>query len=485
MSAKIKFGTDGWRGIIAEDFTFERVRRVAPIVAQVLYEIELSRLGKVNNYQILVGYDRRFLSPEFAEAVAIVLQKIGFDVLLADSFAPTPALSWSAYSQKSLGAIVITASHNPPHYSGLKIKGSFGGSVGREVTNQVEEKLTQTPREFRLDRQGSIQHFDPWQSYVQELQTKVNIPLITELVRSSQLTIYADVMHGSAATGLGKVLGMPIHEIHSQADPLFGGTAPEPLEKNLTQLIQAVGNSPTELAVGFAFDGDSDRIACVDKSGQFLSSQSLIPILTQHLVEYRHRTGAFIKTISGSDLMQKVAELYQLPSYETPVGFKYLAREMLQRETVIAGEESGGIGYGDHIPERDALLSALYVLEAIAVTKTNLKELYQKLQAQVNFYFAYDRIDQHLSNLQAVQLVYQTLAEQPPTTIADIAVLSITNPDGFKFRLANGGWLLVRFSGTEPVLRMYCEAPDPHTVASILEWIQQWVNSLDNSQITL
>ncbi|MFN3925765.1 MAG: phosphoglucomutase/phosphomannomutase family protein [Pseudanabaenaceae cyanobacterium] len=472
MGTEIKFGTDGWRGIIADGFTFERVRRIAPIVGEVLYSQR-----QWETYQIVVGYDRRFLSAEFAGAVAEELQKVGFDVLLADSFAPTPAFSWSAFALKTLGAIVITASHNPYQYSGLKIKGSFGGSVGKEITNLVEAKLSQGDN-FTLPRTGTVTKFNPWANYVQELQNKVDIKLIQSLVASQTLTIYADAMHGSAAGGLAKLLGVSVHELHSQTDPLFGGKAPEPLAKNLSELITTVASSNTPLAVGFAFDGDSDRIACIDGSGAFLSSQFLIPILTQHLVEHHHKKGAFIKTISGSDLMQKVAETYNLPVYETPVGFKYLAKQMLQTKTVIAGEESGGIGYGDHIPERDALLSALYLLETIAVTKTNLLDLYRQLQAKVGYYFSYDRIDQHLSSPQAVEKVYQELATNPPSAIADIPVISVSNPDGFKFRLANQGWLLVRFSGTEPVLRMYCEAPTKTEVSSILEWIQTLVNRI-------
>ncbi len=471
MDTKIQFGTDGWRGIIADQFTFSNLRRVASKAAQVLYE-----LAERECYEIVVGYDRRFLSAEFAGAIAEVLADLGFAVLLADGFAPTPALSWSAYARGTLGALVVTASHNPPQYSGLKIKGSFGGSVAKEVTNLIEQRLLEN-KAWRLQRTGAIATFDPWSDYVQQLSSKVDVEGISKLIQAGRLGVYADVMHGTASGGLARLLGLPIRELHSERDPLFGGIAPEPLEVNLGELRQLVSASPSDLAVGFAFDGDSDRIACIDQSGQFLSSQFLIPILLQHLVEYRQRTGLFIKTISGSELMPKVASLYGLPVEETPVGFKYIAEKMLAQPTLLGGEESGGIGYGDHIPERDALLSALYLLEAIAVSQQNLSQLYTALQNKVDFHFAYDRIDRRLADMSTQAQVYQKLKHDPPQAIAGIAVTEITNPDGFKFRLANGGWLLVRFSGTEPVLRLYCEAPVLATVQEILQWISRWIDS--------
>lgn len=482
MTAEVKFGTDGWRGIIADDFTFDRLKRVARSVVSVLYELQFQTesptADKQAKTEIIVGYDRRFLSPEFARSIALEMQSMGFDVWLGNQFAPTPAFSWSAFQQRGLGALIITASHNPPHYSGLKIKGAFGGSVAQEITSQVEAKLQTNSTPVQLARPGKISEFDPWESYCQELQTKVDIALIQKLVKDGQLTIISDVLHGCAATGLERLLGIPITELRSTSDPLFGGASPEPLAPNLTGLISAVQKAETPLAIGFAFDGDSDRIACIDRDGTFLSSQILIPVLTAHLVENRHKTGAFIKTISGSDLMPKVAEFYGLTVYETPVGFKYLAEKMLCQPTVIAGEESGGIGYGDHIPERDALLSALYVLEVICTKRQNLGQTYQALQKQVNFYPVYDRIDVRLTDMTTKQRLESQLVSAPPQLIANFAVRTVTNPDGFKFRLENDSWLLIRFSGTEPVLRLYCEALDRATVEQILSWIKAWAEKV-------
>ena len=373
----IRFGTDGWRGIIADDFTFERLAAVAPIAAHILRET----FGASGSNTIIVGYDRRFMSDAFAKHTAEAVAAIGFDVLLADYFAPTPAFSWAAYDRKALGALVITASHNPANYSGLKIKGAFGGSVSPDVTVKVEEILERGDFVYEsthLDKRvGKIETFDAWASYCEALRGKVNIEAIKQAIAVGKLTVFADVMHGAAAGGLARILDLPsatqanLIEINSETDPLFGGGAPEPLPRYIAELFRQVKtyhhDHPEKTLVGFVFDGDADRIAATDSEGNFLSSQILIPILLEHLAKNRGFKGELIKTISGSDLMPKVATLFDLPVYETPVGYKYIAERMLSGiPCLLGGEESGGIGYGNHIPERDALLSALYVLEAIA-----------------------------------------------------------------------------------------------------------------------
>jgi phosphomannomutase len=469
----IKFGTDGWRGVIAAEFTMERLTLVAARAAQVLSNV----FGEsTQSRTVIVGYDRRFMSEDFARATADAVLSMGFDVLLSESFAPTPAFSWAAKQHNALGALVITASHNPAKYSGLKIKGAFGGSVSPEVTRQVEELLTQELPP--ASRSGTLQTFNPWTSYCEELRTKVDIAAIRAAIEQGKLTVFADVMHGAAATGLQQLLDAPIHEINSDRDPLFEGGAPEPLPKYLPKLFHEIyahrQADPTGLTVGLVFDGDSDRIAAVDSQGNFLSSQILIPILLQHLVANRGYTGEFIKTISGSDLMPKVAALYNLPVYETPIGYKYIADRMLESQVLLGGEESGGIGYGHHIPERDALLSALYVLEAIMQSGKDLSDLYQDLQTRTNFFSAYDRIDLPLASMDVRARLLEQLQTNPPSEIADRSVVSVTNPDGYKFRLSDGSWLLIRFSGTEPVLRLYCEAANLELVQETLNWAKDW-----------
>jgi phosphomannomutase len=490
MQPPIHFGTDGWRGVIADEFTFARLTTVAPVAAQVLADTFGSSAA---SNTVIVGYDRRFLSPEFAKSTAESLCEAGFDVQLSQSFAPTPAFSWAAFEQKALGALVITASHNPPAYSGLKIKGAFGGSVSPAVTKQVEEILAHPNHTKAIAKTpGKLILFNPWENYCQELRTKVDLPAIRQAILKAELVVFVDVMHGAAATGLARILEIPsedsgtdttdsgLKEINANTDPLFGGGSPEPLPRYIGSLLEQMqayrAAHPEQLLVGFVFDGDCDRIAAVDGNGNFMSSQNLIPVLLDHLARQRGLTGEFIKTISGSDLMPRVAALYDLPIYETPVGFKYIAdRMMAGGQVLLGGEESGGIGYSTHIPERDALLSALYLLEAIALTKQDLGQIYQDLQTKTGFSSHYDRIDKHLASLAAKDRLVLHLQAEPLSEISGRKVVHVNAIDGFKFRLEDDSWLLVRFSGTEPVLRLYCEAATPEIVSQTLAWISSWV----------
>ncbi|MEH2011155.1 phosphoglucomutase/phosphomannomutase family protein [Nostoc sp.] len=473
VANSIKFGTDGWRGVIGDEFTFERLALVAPVAAKVLYDTYFSKVG---SRTIIVGYDRRFMAEDFARAVADTVTAVGFDVLLSETFAPTPAYSWAAKQLNALGALVITASHNPGAYLGLKVKGYFGGSVPPEVTKEIEAQLSvgvplaATP--------GKQEKFDPWPSYTEALEGKVDIAKLREAIASGKLTLFADVMHGAAAGGLAKLLGNQVKEINSERDPLFGGGAPEPLPKYLSKLFKVIKThretDKSGLTVGLVFDGDCDRIAAVDGEANFLSSQVLIPILIDHLTLRRGFSGEIVKTVSGSDLMPLVAALHNLSVFETAVGYKYIADRMLAAKVLLGGEESGGIGYGSHIPERDALLSALYVLEAIVESGLDLGEYYRHLQKQTGFSSAYDRIDLPLASMEVRSRLLQQLQTQPLTEIAGLAVIDCQTIDGYKYRLADKSWLMIRFSGTEPVLRLYCEAPTIEQVHQTLAWAKQW-----------
>jgi len=467
----IKFGTDGWRGIIAADFTFERVALLAPLAAQVLAD----NYGQITGSRtIIVGYDRRFMAEDFAQTAAESLQKAGFDVLLSQSYAPTPAFSWAARSENALGAIVLTASHNPAKYLGLKVKGYFGGSVSPEITQQIEALLSNPPQ-FNA-KAGKLSTFEPWSGYCQGLRQKVNIAAIAEAIKSGQLKVYSDVMHGAAATGLERLLGVGITELRGNRDPLFGGGSPEPLPRNLREIIDKLAQSANlaPLRVGLVFDGDSDRVAAIDGRGNFLSTQNLIPILIEHLAGKKGMRGEIVKTVSGSDLIPKLASLYGLSVFETPIGYKYIADRMLTTPVLIGGEESGGVGYGTHIPERDALLSALYVLEAVVESGQDLSDLYAQLQDKTGFYSQYDRIDLPLANMEARTQLITTLDQEPLREIAGKQVTDCNPIDGYKFRLEDGSWLLIRFSGTEPVLRLYCESSTLDRVQEILAWAKSW-----------
>jgi phosphoglucomutase len=467
----IKFGTDGWRGIIAADFTFDRVALLAPLAAQVLAD----NYGQITGSRtIIVGYDRRFMAEDFAQTAAESLQKAGFDVLLSQSYAPTPAFSWAARSENALGAIVLTASHNPAKYLGLKVKGYFGGSVSPEITQQIEALLSNPPQ-FNAAA-GKLSTFEPWSSYCQGLRQKVNIAAIANAIKSGQLKVYSDVMHGAAATGLERLLGVGITELRGNRDPLFGGGSPEPLPRNLREIIDKLAHSANlaPLRVGLVFDGDSDRVAAIDGRGNFLSTQNLIPILIEHLAGKKGMRGEIVKTVSGSDLIPKLASLYGLSVFETPIGYKYIADRMLTTPVLIGGEESGGVGYGTHIPERDALLSALYVLEAVVESGQDLSDLYAQLQDKTGFHSEYDRIDLPLANMEARDQLITALDKEPLREIAGKQVTDCNTMDGYKFRLEDGSWLLIRFSGTEPVLRLYCESSTLDRVDEILAWAKSW-----------
>ncbi|BAQ66499.1 phosphoglucomutase/phosphomannomutase family protein [Geminocystis sp. NIES-3709] len=468
----IKFGTDGWRGVIAADFTFERVAKLAPICAEVLREYN------PNSNLMIVGFDRRFMAEDFGLIVAQALQESGFDVLLSESFAPTPAFSWAAKINNALGALVLTASHNPAKYLGLKVKGGFGGSVSEDVTAKIESRLN---LDIAIsEKKGNLVLFDPWESYCNQLRSLVNIDLIKGAIESGKLKIIADVMHGAASTGLSRLLNCDIQEINADRDPLFGDGAPEPLPRYIADLFRKIKeiskSHPDSLRIGLVFDGDCDRIASVDSQGNFCSTQILIPILIEHLATRRKLQGEIVKTVSGSDLIPKIAQLFNVPLFETPIGYKYIAERMLTHQVLVGGEESGGVGYSSHIPERDALLSALYVLEAVVESGKDITELYTNLQQQVNFNSGYDRIDITLANLDHKNQLQQKLETTPLKQIAGKKVVDCLAIDGYKYRLEDESWLLIRFSGTEPLLRLYSEAPHLKIVQENLAWAKEWAS---------
>ncbi|WP_330205008.1 phosphoglucomutase/phosphomannomutase family protein [Cyanobacterium sp. Dongsha4] len=467
----IKFGTDGWRGVIAADFTFERVAKLAPLSAHVLREYN------PNSNLMIVGFDRRFLAEDFARLAADSLQEAGFDVLLSDSFAPTPAFSWAAKEKNALGALVLTASHNPAKYLGLKVKGAFGGSVTEDVTQKIEALIAKDEA-ITSNKEGSITLFNPWESYCQQLSSQVNVNIIRDAIASGKLKIFVDVMHGSASGGLRRLLGCDIEEINANRDPLFDGGAPEPLPRYISELFRRVKedtkNNPHGLRMGLVFDGDCDRIAAVDGQGNFCSTQILIPVLIEHLAQRKGMKGEIVKTVSGSDLIPKIAQFMNIPISETAIGYKYIAERMLQNQVLVGGEESGGVGYSNHIPERDALLSALYVLEAVVESGKDISDLYNNLRQQVNFTSEYDRIDLPLKNLEQKNLLQQKLSDNPLTEIAGKKVIDCLAIDGYKYRLEDNSWLLIRFSGTEPLLRLYSEAPTLKIVQENLHWAKEW-----------
>ena len=476
--APIQFGTDGWRGVLGVDITVERLLPVATAAAQ---ELAHRAPEGLDSRTVVIGYDRRFLAPELAEAIAAAVRGCELEPLLTDTAVPTPACSWAVVERQALGALVITASHNPPEWLGLKIKGPFGGSVEGDFTAAVERRLDAGG--ITIPIQAEVARFPGREEHLNGLRRKLDLAPIMAGLKAMKLKVIVDPMHGSAAGCVSDLFGPAgagwIEEIRSERDPLFGGHPPEPLAPYLQQLIAAVRTSTAAgtPAVGLVFDGDGDRIAAIDETGRFCSTQLLMPLLIDHLARARALPGSIVKTVSGSDLMRLVAEAQGRDVLELAVGFKYIAAEMLAGDVLIGGEESGGVGFGMHLPERDALYAAVLVLEALVEGGQPLGARLTALQDQHGGASHYDRLDLRLANMEARQRLEQILAKATPKAVAGEDVQEVIRTDGIKLRMGPSHWLMLRFSGTEPLLRLYCEGPDPDRVHAVLAWAQHFAEA--------
>ena len=473
--APIAFGTDGWRGILGVDITVERL---LPVAAAAARELAHAAPAGLDSRTVVIGYDRRFLAPELAAAIAAAVRGVGLEPLLAQEPLPTPAISWVVVERQALGGLVITASHNPPEWLGLKIKGHFGGSVEGDFTKRVEQRLAAGG--ISVPEPGETHCFDGWSEYLSGLRSQLDCAALHTGLQQLGLQVIVDPMHGSAAGGLPALLGDSVREIRSNRDPLFGGNPPEPLAPYLEQLIAEVQAAAAagKPAVGIVFDGDGDRIAAIDERGRYCSTQLLMPLLIDHLARARQLPGAVVKTVSGSDLMRLVAEDLGREVLEKPVGFKYIASEMLSGEVLVGGEESGGVGFGMHLPERDALFAALLLLEALVEGGQPLGARLDALQARCGGASHYDRLDLRLRDMASRSRLEQLLQDAPPQEVAGVAVQELIRTDGLKLRLGPSHWLMLRFSGTEPLLRLYCEGPDPERVAAVLAWARQFAETV-------
>ena len=477
-AAPIKFGTDGWRGVLGVDITVERLLPVAAAAAQ---ELAHRAPANLDSRTVVIGYDRRFLAPELAEAIAAAVHGCELEPLLTTSAVPTPACSWAVVEHKALGALVITASHNPPEWLGLKIKGPFGGSVEGDFTAAVERRLAAGG--ITAPIQKPVPRFDGRGEHLAGLRSKIQLDRLVAGLRAMNLKLFVDPMHGSAAGCVSELLGPDaadwVEEIRSERNPLFGGNPPEPLAPYLSELIATVQASTAAgiPAVGLVFDGDGDRIAAVDETGRFCSTQLLMPLLIDHLARARQLPGSVVKTVSGSDLMRLVAEGQGREVLELAVGFKYIASEMLAGDVLIGGEESGGVGFGMHLPERDALFAAMLILEALVEGGLPLGARINALQQCHGGSSHYDRLDLRLPDMDARRRLESLLAATTPKEIAGVPVQDVITTDGIKLRMGPSHWLMLRFSGTEPLLRLYCEAPDAERVHAVLSWAQRFAEA--------
>ncbi|HTS71367.1 MAG TPA: phosphoglucomutase/phosphomannomutase family protein [Terriglobia bacterium] len=457
---KIKFGTDGWRAVIAEDFTFANVRRVAAAIAQyVREETEPSR-------GLVVGYDMRFLSPEFARATADVLSAAGIKVWLAESGTPTPAVSYAVVARQTAGAVMITASHNPYRWNGVKFKAPYGGSAAPPIIHRIEAHLHHLDRARTRPRKGKaapIETVDLTTPYLERLKQLVKL----DQIRASGQKFVIDPMYGAGRGCIARLFneaGIPFREIHSEHNPFFPGMNPEPIEPHVEGLRQTVTEGNFD--AGFATDGDADRLGAIDRTGAFIDSHKIFSILLQHLTEDLGLRGEVVKTFSTTQMIDKLAKKHNLPLHVTPIGFKYICEFMLTRDILIGGEESGGIGIKGHLPERDGILNSLLLAEVMAEKKMTLGELVEGLSREFGPHF-YGRVDLEVELAKAQRLVIE-VAQGKFKKIAGLKVTKVEDLDGAKMRFGDSAWLLVRASGTENLLRLYSEAPSPEQVKAIL-----------------
>ncbi len=463
---QIKFGTDGWRGVIAREFTFDNLSLVAQATMDWMTREGLAEQG------LVVGYDRRFLSPDFARRVAEVAAGNGIKTLLCDDVVPTPAVSWAVKQQGAGAGVMITASHNPPIYNGFKVKEGYGGSARPVTTGLLEQIVAYNQANNRLiravpfdeaSRQGLIVSFDATSGYLSQLGLYVDV----ERIKQAGITAIADPMYGAGSGFFARLLGL--EEIHNEPNPSFGGRPPEPISEHLHELCALLKSG--RYRVGLALDGDADRIGAVDEQGEFFSSHGIFALLLKHLVERKGRTGGVVKTVSTTRLVDCLAAKYDLPLYETPIGFKHICELMLEQQILMGGEESGGLGVVGHIPERDGILMGLLLMETIAVTGKGLREQLDEVMAECGRLY-YRRIDTRIGADEKACLL-ERLQHEPPSVIAGRTVSSTNFSDGFKFLFDNGDWLLIRPSGTEPVLRLYSEAREAEMVETLLRSARQ------------
>jgi phosphomannomutase len=462
----IRFGTDGWRAIIAEEYTFENVRYCAEGVARYLKATGLADRG------LVVGYDTRFASEDFAAATAEVVAAQGIQVWLFDRPAPTPVGCYAILDKRAGGAVVITASHNPGSYNGFKYKPEYAGSAPPEVVSRLEDGIdaaqmegavARVPLEEAL-RDGRVRLFDPVPAYEAHVSRLVDLSTLKE----AGLNVVYDAMHSTGAGILARLLEggrTKLTELRGERNPAFPGmTSPEPIARNLTQLAQRVVADGA--AVGLATDGDADRLGVIDEHGAFVDQLQTFALLCYYLLEYRGQRGPLVRSLTSTRMIDKLGRLYGVDVHETPVGFKFVGPKMIETGAIAAGEESGGYAFAGHIPERDGCFAGLLLLDLIASAGKKPSELVEELYAKVGRHF-YDRLDVHLEPATRDAAIAR-IAESDPQELAGLKMVSRDSLEGYRFELGDAGWLLLRPSGTEPLLRIYTETTDKSLVQPLL-----------------
>jgi phosphomannomutase len=464
MSEIIKFGTDGWRGRIAEDYTFRNVRRVAQGYASYLVD------HKLEGEWVVVGYDKRFQSEHFAAAAAEVIAANNLRVYLTDSATPTPIISYSVVAKKAVAGVNITASHNPPEDNGFKVRDSNGGAIDPLRLKEIEDRIPASDDKIRriaikdAESQGLIERFDPSGAYIEQIHRLIDLTPI----KDAGLKILFDPMWGNGIGWFERLLKggkTKIVEIHNIRNPIFPEmTRPEPIPPNVDIGLQETVKRGADVLI--ITDGDADRLGVGDECGQFIDQLRVFGLMAYYLLEVRGERGPIVKTLSTTNMLNKLGKIYDVPVYETGVGFKYVAPKMLETDALIGGEESGGYAFRNHVPERDGILAGLYLLDLMVRLNKKPTELINILFEKVGAHF-YDRIDRPFSgNRQSRE---KQIEEANPSSLGGLRVTGLEALDGYKFNLEDGGWLLIRFSGTEPIIRVYTETTHQDKVQSILQ----------------
>ena len=466
IETPIKFGTDGWRAVIAEDFTFDNVRVCAQATADYLNQSGLASRG------LVIGYDTRFASEDFAAAVAEVAAGNGIKAYLCKKATPTPVISYGTMARGAGGAVIITASHNPGSWNGFKIKTQNGTSVPPEVTTEVEKNIARLSRNGikRVPigdsvKLGLVEHVDLDSVYFEQMGKLVDLKGLS----SKKMKIVVDPMHGAGMNYLQSLLSggaLEVKQIAADRNPLFPDMErPEPIAGNLLALSAAV--RAEKASVGLATDGDADRVGAVDENGMFLTTLQMYSLLCLYLLDVRKERGLIVRTITTSVMLDRLGEIYGVPVRETPVGFTWVAPIMMKENAMIGGEESGGYGFRGHVVERDGILASLYFLDFMARTGKKPSELLAYLYSKVGPHY-FDRLDVKFPEAQR-QAIVNRVSTHEPKELEGVKVLRIDTFDGFRFVLADTSWLLIRFSGTEPLLRIYAESSTPDRVQDFLQ----------------
>jgi phosphomannomutase len=464
MSGKIRFGTDGWRAVIAEDYTFNNVRRCAQGFSDYLLS---------QGYQgewVVIGYDKRFQSENFAAACAEVLVANNLQVYLTQEATPTPVISFSVVDKGAVGAINITASHNPPSDNGFKVRNQFGGAIAPEGLTDIEKRIPDSIEAVkRIDfsaasSDGRIVLFDPKPAYIEQIHGLIDL----EPIKSAGLTVLIDPMWGCGAEWFSQLLNggtTKVVEIHNTRNPLFPEMIrPEPIPPNVDVGLRETINHKADVLI--ITDGDADRLGVGDENGVFIDQLRVFGLLAYYLLEVRGERGPIVKTLSTTDMLKKLGKIYDVPVIETGVGFKYVAPAMVEHDALIGGEESGGYAFHGHVPERDGILAGLYMLDMMVKLQSKPSQLLDLLFEKVGAHY-YDRIDTRFTG--DSQARRQRILDANPETIGGLKVTNLNTKDGFKFSLGEYGWLLIRFSGTEPIIRVYTETTERDRVQAILE----------------